>query len=112
MTTTALSLIPDATLTTSDAAYYTSPNNTTSVLKRTVFTNTSASAVTVTVNVVRSGGSSVTTNVIIPPYAIAAGKTYVSPELAGMTLGPGDSIHALASANSAINMMSSGIQIV
>lgn len=112
MTTTALALIQDATLTTSDATYYTTPANTTAVMKRTVFTNTSGSAVTITVNIVRNGGSSGTTNQIIPPKAIAAGGTYVSPELAGMTLGPGDAVHALASANSAINMMSSGIQIV
>lgn len=112
MTTTALALIPDATLTGADANYYTCPANTTTVFKRSVFTNTSANAVTVTVNVVRSGGSSATTNVIVPGKAVAPNDTYVSPEMAGLTLGAGDSIHAQAGTSGVINFMASGIQIV
>lgn len=111
-TTTALALIQDATLTNGDAVYYTCPTNTTAVFKRSVFTNTSANAVTVTVNVVRSGGAVATTNVLIPAKAVAPNDTYVSPELAGLTLGPGDSVHAQASTTNVINLMASGIQIV
>ncbi|CAB3731146.1 hypothetical protein [Paraburkholderia rhynchosiae] len=112
MTITALPLVPDATLTNADANYYTCPVNTTAVVKRAVFTNTSASAVTITANVVRSGGSVAASNQIITSQPIAPQSTYVSPELAGLTLSAGDAIHAVASANSVVNFMASGIQIV
>ena len=112
MTVTALALIPGATLGTSSANLYASPTGTTSVVKRAVFTNTSGSAVTVSVNIVRSGGSSGTANQLIDAQPIAPGGTYVSPELANMTLGPGDAIFANANAASAVNLMVSGIQIV
>lgn len=112
MTTTALALIQDATLSAADAVYYTCPANTTAVFKRSVFTNTSSNAVTVTVNVVRSGGSSTTTNVLIPGKAVAPNDTYVASEMAGLTLAAGDSVHAQAGTASVINLMASGIQIV
>jgi hypothetical protein len=112
MTTTALPLIQDATLTTSSAVYYTCPVNTTAVIKRAVFTNTSGSAVTVTCNVVRSGGSAGTGNVIIPAKAISPNDTFVSPELAGMTLSAGDQIFASCSTGGVVNLMASGVQIV
>lgn len=112
MTITALALVPDATLTGSDASYYTSPTNTVSQSKRAVFTNNSNAAVTITVNIVRSGGASVSTNVLIPAKAIAPNDTYVSPELAGLILMAGDSIHAQASTAGVVNLMISGIQIV
>lgn len=112
MTTTALPLVADATLTAADVAYYTCPANTTANVKRAVFTNTSANAVAITVNVVRNGGSSATKNVIVPGKPIAPTDTYVSPELAGLTLLAGDAIHAQAGTTGVINMMVSGIQIV
>lgn len=112
MTTTALALVPDATLTASDAIYYPCPSNTTANVKRAVFTNTSASAVTITVNIVRSGGTSGTSNILIPGKAIAPNDTYVSPEMAGLTLQAGDAIHAQASTSGVVNLMVSGIQIV
>lgn len=112
MTTTALALIPDATLTAGDLPYYTCPANTTAVFKRSVFSNTSAAAVSITVNVVRSGGTSGATNTLIPLKAIAPNDTYVAPEMAGLTLSAGDAVHAYASTGAVVNLMASGIQIV
>lgn len=112
MTVTNVAMVPDATLTTSDEPYYTCPVNTSAQVKRAVFTNTSTSAVTVTVNVVRNGGTSTTTNVLIPAKPVAPNDTYVAPELAGLALAAGDAIHAFASTGGVINFMVSGIQIV
>lgn len=95
-------------LTNADVTQYTSPQNTFTTVTRCVFNNTDTVAVTLTVNVVRSGGSVGATNQVISALALSAGQAYVSPELAGLILGPGDFISAKAGTGSEINAMGSG----
>ncbi len=97
-----------ATLTTVAAAYVTCAANVQTILKRTVFTNVAAGAVTFTVYRVLNAGAPTTANEIIVARSIAAGGTDLAPELTNMVLNPGDTIQCLASANTSINVFSSG----
>lgn len=114
MTITAKQMVAPQQLTTSDAAYYTVPANTTGVIKRATFTNTSAGAVTITANVVAAGGSSSASNRIIDPQyvVLSAGQSYVSPELAGKTMPPGTMLRMLAGAATSITVAVDGVEIV
>lgn len=84
------------------------PANGLQIIKRAVFTNTDNVVVAITVYVVRSGSSAITGDIIIDAYPLSAGQAYVSPELSGMVLNPGDSIWALASIAAQVNTVASG----
>lgn len=108
-------LQPGLQLGNSATLIYTSPVNTTTVIRRAVFTNVTAGALTMTVYRVPSAGTAGVTNEIIAPTAggnLAAGVSYTCPELAGMTLGPGESIYATGSAATSINAFMSGFTSV
>lgn len=111
MTVRASRLVQGAQLTNVVATYYTAPTGTTAVIKRAVFSNTTASPQTITVNVVTSGGTASAANQIINARTIAPGETYVSPELAGMVISPAETVQAVSSAGAAITFMASGILI-
>jgi len=91
-----------------DGTLYTSAGNTFTTVTRCVFTNTDTATQTITVNVVRSGGSVATSNQVIAAMALASGQAYVSPELAGLILAAGDFISAKASTGAKINAVGSG----
>lgn len=114
MTITAKQMVAPQQLTNADALYYTVPANTTGVIKRATFTNTSAGAVTITANIVPAAGSSSPSNRVIDPQntTLSAGQTYVAPELAGKTMPAGTMIRALASAAAAITVAIDGVEIV
>ena len=114
MTITAKKMVAPQQLTNADALYYTVPANTTGVIKRATFTNTSAGAVTITANIVPSAGSSSASNRIIDPQdtTLSAGQAYVALELAGKTMPAGTMVRMLASANSAITVAIDGVEIV
>ena len=114
MTITAKQMVAPQQLTNADALYYTLPANTTGIIKRATFTNTSAGAVTITANIVASAGSSSAANRVIDPQSttLAAGQTYVAPELAAKTMPAGTMIRMLASANAAITVAIDGVEIV
>ena len=114
MTITAKQMVAPQQLTNADALYYTVPANTTGVVKRATFTNTTAGAVTITANIVPAAGSSSASNRVIDPQntVLSAGQTYVAPELAGKTMPAGTMIRMLASANTAITVAIDGVEIV
>jgi len=74
-------------------------------------TNTSASNVTLSVNLVTSGGSASASNRIIDARTIAPDETYTCPELVGHVLETGGFISTLASAATAITIRASGREI-
>ena len=96
------------------AAIYTAPALTTVVITRAVITNESAAGATVTLWLVRSGGSRTNGNILVG--AAAAGQSqaagpvepYVVAALAGMVLAPGDAIHAVSDTNNVLNFVGSG----
>ena len=114
MTITAKQMVAPQQLTNVDALYYTAPPNTTGVIKRSTFTNTSAGAVTITANIVPAAGASSAANRVIDPQntVLSAGQTYVAPELAGKTLPPGTMLRMLASQGGVITAAVDGVEIV
>jgi hypothetical protein len=91
----------------SAAALYTVPASGLAVIRRAPFNNTSSGPMTLTVWVVRSGGSTGNGTQIFS-RTVSAGLTDLAPELAGMTLGPGDSVWAQASSGATITSTASG----
>ena len=112
MATTNVSLVEGSQLTTSAATYYTSPSNTTTIIKKLTVTNTSAGAVTVTIYLVASGGSAGAANTVTSAKSIAPGATYEAYECENHVLAPGDTLQALASSGASLTLKGSGIQVV
>ena|SRR6185312_1712785 len=101
-------------LATAEAAVLTSPSGFYTTTKKVTVTNVTASATTLTMHKVPSGGTPVDTNMIIdalnvPPNTIAGGslEIFVAENL---TLNPGDTLQAKAGTATAININISGIQ--
>jgi hypothetical protein len=61
---------------------------------------------------VPAAGASAPANQIINALSLAAGQTYVSPELAGAVLPPGTMLRALADTGAKVTVMVSGLTIV
>ena len=74
-------------------------------------TNTSASVVTLSVNIVTSGGSTGASNLIVDSRAIAVNETYTFPELVGQSLEAGGFISTIASAATSLTIRASGREI-
>lgn len=110
MSFTAISLVQAVQLPGSATAQYTCTANSKVIVRHVTFTNTTGAAVTVTAEIVPSGGSAGAAAMIMSAQSIAGNATYVSPEFSGVVLNAGDSIQCFASAGSAISMNASGIQ--
>ncbi len=110
-TIAAVQLIAPTQLGAADASVYTTPTLTTVKIGRAVFTNTGASAVTITVGITTGGALGASTT-LIAAQSIAAGQAYVSPELAGAVLPAGSAIRAYASVANAVTCTASGLTIV
>lgn len=74
-------------------------------------TNTSAANVTLSVNLVASGGAAGVSNLIVDSRAIAPDETYTFPELVGQVLEPGGFISTIASAATSLTIRASGREI-
>lgn len=105
-----VNLVAGSVLTNSTATYYTAINVTATIRNATV-TNPTAGAVTVTVYVVPNGGSAAASNEKIAARSVAAGETYLCPELVGANVMSSGTIQALASANASLTLMVSGYEV-
>lgn len=110
MTVTVAVLIPAKTAEAAQTTQYTSTGVTTIIDKFTA-TNYSASAATISVNLVTNAGSAGNDNLIVKTKALQAGETYTFPEIVGAALAPGGFISTAAGTGSAINIRASGRQI-
>lgn len=110
MAVTPKAIIQSQQLTNANVTYYTATNVRTIIDKFTLV-NTTAGAVTATVDAVDSGGTAGASERLISARSIAAGETYTCPEVVGHILNPGDSIQALASANTSITIRASGREV-
>ncbi len=108
MTVVAQTLIEPILLTTADVTLYTAPANTRVIIDKFTAANTTAGAITITVNLVASGGAASATNTLISARSVSAGATDLCPEIVGHILNPGDFISAKASANTSIGLRASG----
>lgn len=106
MAVIAKELIASAQLTNASALQYTATNVRTIIDKFTLC-NTTAGAVTATVYF----GTASDGDTIIKARSLAAGETYTCPEMVGHILNSGETIYALASANSSITIRASGREV-
>lgn len=114
MTIRALPIVRNVQLPNAAGAQFTGPANTITVIKRAVFTNTSAGARTVTAHIVPSGGAVANSTMVINGQSLAippgAGSSYVAPELAGVVLNAGDTLQCFADAAAGVTLNVNGIQ--
>lgn len=111
MTVTSKAIIPAKQVENVQMTQYTALNCTT-IIDKCTFTNTSASNVLITVNLVTAFGVAGVDNRILGPRAIAPNETYAATELVGQTLNPGDFISTLAGTATSLTMRASGREIV
>jgi hypothetical protein len=110
MTVSVKVLVPAKTVEATQTTQYTATGVTTIIDKFTA-TNYSASAATISVNLVTAAGSSGNPNIITKTYTLQASQVYTFFELVGQVLAPGDFISTIAGTASAINMRVSGREV-
>ena len=110
MTVTAKVLIPAKIAESSQTTQYTATNVTTIIDKFTA-TNYSAGAVTISVNIVTSGGSAGNDNLITKTKSLQPAEVYTFPEIVGQILAPGGFISTIASAATSVNIRASGREV-
>jgi hypothetical protein len=103
-------LIPAKIAENTQVTQYTA-TNVSAIIDKFTATNYSASAATLSVNLVTQFDSAGNQNLIIKAKTLLPSETYTFPELVGHVLQPGGFISTIASASSAINIRSSGREI-
>lgn len=110
MTVTVKNIIPRKQAENTQTTQYTATNCKTIIDKFTV-TNTTASNVVFSVNLVASGGSAGASNLVLQTRTIVPAETYLCPELVGQTLESGGFISTLAGAATSFTISASGREI-
>jgi len=110
MTVTVKVLIPAKQAENVQTTQYTA-NNCKTIIDKFTATNTSANNVSISVNLVTSGGSPGSANAITYTRNIAAGEPYTFPELIGHSLEAGGFISTIASAATSLTIRASGREI-
>jgi hypothetical protein len=110
MTITVKNIIPRKQAEGAQTTQYTA-NLCKTIIDKFTVTNTSASNVQFSANLVASGGSATAANLVLKTRTIAPNDTYTCPELVGQTLEAGDFISTLAGAASALTISASGREI-
>ncbi len=110
MTVTVKVLIPSKIAENSQTTQYTSSGVTTIIDKFTA-TNYSASAATISVNLVTGAGTAGDANLITKTKTLQPAEVYTFPELVGQVLMPSSFISTIAGTASAINIRSSGREV-
>ena len=110
MTVTVKVLVPAKNVEATQTTQYTA-TGVTAIIDKFTATNYSGSAATISVNLVTPTGTANDSNLIVKAKALAAGETYIFPELVGHILPSGGFISTIAGTASAINMRVSGREI-
>ena len=110
MTVTVKNIVPAKTVENTQVTQYTA-NNVTTIIDKFTATNYSATAATISVNLVTVAGSAGNINLITKTKTIQPSEVYTFPELVGQVLNPGDFISTIAGTASAINMRVSGREV-
>jgi hypothetical protein len=110
MTVTVRVLIPAKQAENSQTTQYTA-SNVRAVIDKFTATNTTTNNVTLSVNLVTSGGSASSSNLIVDARTIAPDETYTFPELVGQVLEAGGFISTIASAATSLTIRASGREI-
>ena len=110
MAVTVKVLIPAKTAENSQTTQYTAAG-VTAIIDKFTATNYSASAATISVNLVTAAGSAGNDNLIVKTKTLQASETYTFPELVGQVLSPSGFISTIAGTASAINIRASGREV-
>ena len=110
MTVTVKVLVPAKTAEAAQTRQYTATGVTTIIDKFTA-TNYSASAATISVNLVTAAGTASDDNLITKARTLQPSEVYTFPELVGQVLSPSAFISTLAGTASAINIRVSGREV-
>lgn len=111
MTVTAKALIQAKYASSSVATEYTAAINTRVIIDKFTATNTDASAVTLSVYIVPSGGSASSSNLILTNYSVAAGATFDASMLQNQILNAGDFVAVVAGTASKLVIRMSGREL-
>jgi hypothetical protein len=104
-------LIQDTQIAASATTYYTAGAGVQTRIDKFTVTNPTATARTVTIYLLPSGGTASDADVVISARGINAGETYTCPEVVGQWLNSGGFIQALASAATALSLRASGVEV-
>lgn len=110
MTVTVKVLIPAKQAENAQTTQYTATNCKTIIDKFTA-TNTTAGNVTMSVNLVTSGGTASVSNLIVDTRSLAPDETYTFPELVGQALDVSGFISTIASAATSLTIRANGREI-
>jgi hypothetical protein len=110
MTVTVKVLVPAKIAEATQTTQYTATNVTTIIDKFTA-TNYSATAATLSVNLITSGDTAGNQNLIMKLKTLQPSETYTVPELVGQVLAPSGFISTIAGTASAMNIRVSGREI-
>ena len=107
MSVTLSVIIPAKTAENTQTTQYTS-NGVQTIIDKFTATNYSATAATISVNLVTAAGAAGNDNLIVKTKTLLPSETYTFPELVGHVLPSGGFISTLAGTASAINIRASG----
>jgi hypothetical protein len=110
MTVTVKVLVPAKTAENAQTTQYTA-SGVTALIDKFTATNYSASAATISVNLVTAAGSAGNDNLIVKTKTLQPSETYTFPELVGAAIMPSGFISTLAGTASAVNIRVSGREI-
>ncbi len=110
MAVTISNIIPAKTAEATQVTQYTASGVQTIIDKFTA-TNYSASAATISVNLISASGTAGNDNLIVKTKTIQASESYTFPELVGHVLPKGGFISTIAGTASAINIRASGREV-
>ena len=110
MTVTVKVLVPAKLVVAAQTTQYTA-TGVTAIIDKFTATNYSASAATISVNLVTVSGSAGNSNLITKTKTLQASEVYTFTELVGQVLGIGDFISTIAGTATAINMRVSGREV-
>lgn len=110
MTVTVKVLVPAQTANNVQSTVYTA-TGVTAIIDKFTATNYSATAATISVNLVTAAGSAGNDNLIVKTKTLQASETYTFPELVGHAIAPSGFISVIAGTASAINIRVSGREV-
>lgn len=110
MTVIVKNIVPAKTVEATQTTQYTATNVTTIIDKFTA-TNYSATAATISVNLVTLAGSAGDSNLITKTKTLQPSEVYTFPEIVGQVLGIGDFISTIAGTATSINIRASGREV-
>jgi hypothetical protein len=110
MTVTVKVLVPAKIAENTQTTQYTA-TGVTAIIDKFTATNYSASAATISVNLVTGADTAGNQNLIVKTKTLAPAETYTFPEIVGQVLAPSGFISTIAGTATAINIRASGREV-